>query len=94
MIVKFFKFGKGGSKPCIDYLLGKDRDREHARVLSGDVDLTADLIDSSRFTKNILLVVCRLPKRIFQKMPKEKSWLIMKNACFQAWQKINTTSPD
>ena len=51
MIVKFFKFGKGGSKPCIDYLLGKDRDREHARVLSGDVDLTADLIDSSRFTK-------------------------------------------
>ena len=68
-------------------MLGKDRDREHARVLSGDVDLTADLIDSSRFTKNILLVVCRLPKRIFQKMPKEKSWLIMKNACFQAWQK-------
>ena len=51
MIVKFFKYGKGGSKACIDYLLGKDRDREHARVLSGDVDLTADLIDSSRFTK-------------------------------------------
>lgn len=51
MIVKFFKFGKGGSKACIDYLLGKDRNREHARVLSGDVDLTADLIDSSRFTK-------------------------------------------
>ena len=51
MIVKFFKFGKGKSKHCLDYLLGKDRDREHARVLSGDVDLTADLIDSSRFTK-------------------------------------------
>lgn len=51
MIVKFFKYGKGGSKACIDYLLGKDRDREQARVLSGDVDLTADLIDSSRFTK-------------------------------------------
>lgn len=51
MIVKFFKFGKGNSKPCLDYLLGKDRDREHARVLSGDVDLTAALIDSSRFTK-------------------------------------------
>lgn len=51
MIVKFFRFGKGNSKPCLDYLLGKDRDREHARVLSGDVDLTAALIDSSRFTK-------------------------------------------
>lgn len=51
MIVKFFKFGKGNSKSCIDYLLGADRDREHARVLSGDVDLTAAIIDSSRFTK-------------------------------------------
>lgn len=51
MIVKFFKFGKGNSKSCIDYLLGKDRDREYARVLSGDVDLTAAIIDSSRFTK-------------------------------------------
>ena len=51
MIVKFFKFGKGGSKPCIDYLLGKDREREHARVLSGDVELTSAIIDSSRFAK-------------------------------------------
>ncbi len=51
MIVKFFKFGKGNSKSCIDYLLGKDRDREHARVLSGDVELTSAIIDSSRFTK-------------------------------------------
>ncbi|HAV3777546.1 TPA: relaxase/mobilization nuclease domain-containing protein [Acinetobacter baumannii] len=51
MIVKIFKYGKGKSKHCLDYLLGKDRDREHARVLSGDVDLTAAIIDSSRFTK-------------------------------------------
>lgn len=51
MIVKFFKFGKGKSKSCIDYLLGADRDREHARVLSGDVELTSAIIDSSRFTK-------------------------------------------
>jgi hypothetical protein len=51
MIVKFFKFGKGNSKSCIDYLLGADRDREHAKVLSGDVELTSAIIDSSRFTK-------------------------------------------
>ena len=51
MIVKIFKYGKGKSKHCLDYLLGKDRDREHAQVLSGDVDLTAAIIDSSRFTK-------------------------------------------
>ncbi len=51
MIVKFFKFGKGNSKSCIDYLLGADRNREHAHVLSGDVELTSAIIDSSRFTK-------------------------------------------
>lgn len=51
MIVKFFKFGKGNSKSCIDYLLGADRDREHAKVLSGDVELTSAIIDSSRFAK-------------------------------------------
>jgi hypothetical protein len=31
--------------------LGEDREREHALVLSGDVELTAQLIDSSPFAK-------------------------------------------
>ena len=39
------------SKGCLDYLLGEDREREHAQVLSGDVELTAQLIDSSPFAK-------------------------------------------
>ncbi|WP_180112945.1 relaxase/mobilization nuclease domain-containing protein [Acinetobacter sp. YH12131] len=51
MIVDFFRHGSGLSKGCLDYLLGEDREREHAQVLSGDVDLTAQLIDSSPFTK-------------------------------------------
>ena len=51
MIVDFFRHGSGLSKGCLDYLLGEDREREHARVLSGDVELTAQLIDSSPFAK-------------------------------------------
>ena len=51
MIVDFFRHGSGLSKGCLDYLLGKDREREHAQVLSGDVELTAQLIDSSPFAK-------------------------------------------
>ena len=51
MIVDFFRHGSGLSKGCLDYLLGEDRDREHAQVLSGDVELTAQLIDSSPFAK-------------------------------------------
>ena len=51
MIVDFFRHGSGLSKGCLDYLLGEDREREHAQVLSGDVELTAQLIDSSPFAK-------------------------------------------
>ena len=51
MIVDFFRHGSGLSKSCLDYLLGEDREREHAQVLSGDVELTAQLIDSSPFAK-------------------------------------------
>jgi hypothetical protein len=51
MIVDFFRHGSGLSKGCLDYLLGKDREREHAFVLSGDIELTAQLIDSSPFAK-------------------------------------------
>ncbi len=51
MIVDFFRHGSGLSKGCLDYLLGEDREREHALVLSGDIELTAQLIDSSTFAK-------------------------------------------
>ena len=51
MIVDFFRHGSGLSKNCLDYLLGEDREREHASHLSGDVELTAQLIDSSPFAK-------------------------------------------
>lgn len=51
MIVDFFRHGSGLSKGCLDYLLGEDQEREHALVLSGDIELTAQLIDSSPFAK-------------------------------------------
>ena len=51
MIVDFFRHGSGLSKGCLDYLLGEDRERENAEVLTGDVELTAQLIDSSPFAK-------------------------------------------
>ena len=51
MIVSFFARGSGGGSGPVDYLLGKDRDREKAKVLSGDPDETVALIDSSHYTK-------------------------------------------
>lgn len=51
MIVEFFKRGTGGSTGPIDYFLGKDRNREHAKILSGDLEEVAELIDSSPYVK-------------------------------------------
>lgn len=44
----------------MDYLLGKDRDREKAKVLSGDPDETVALIDASHYAKSTLRAFCRL----------------------------------
>ena len=51
MIVDFFRRGTGASSGPIDYLLGKNRDREHATVLQGDVNEIAGLIDTSPYIK-------------------------------------------
>jgi len=50
MIVKFLKNSGGGSaKATMNYLLGKDYDREGARLLAGDPELTKRLSDSLSF---------------------------------------------
>jgi hypothetical protein len=51
MIVQFFRYGNGMSKGPLNYLLGKDRDRDHAKILSGDENEIAALIDTSPFAK-------------------------------------------
>ena len=51
MIVSFFARGTGSGGGSVDYLLGKDRDREKAKVLSGDPDETVALIDASHYAK-------------------------------------------
>lgn len=51
MIVQFFRYGAGSSKGPLDYLLGKDRNRNDARILSGNEREIADLIDSSPYEK-------------------------------------------
>ena len=51
MIVQFFRYGNGLSKGPLDYLLGKDRDRDYAKVLQGDASEVSGLIDTSPFAK-------------------------------------------
>ena len=58
MIVKIFSNKGGGSpKASIDYLLGKDRQRDGAKVLSGDPELSQSIAESLEF-KNRYTVGC------------------------------------
>ncbi|HDR1123615.1 relaxase/mobilization nuclease domain-containing protein [Pasteurella multocida] len=51
MLIKIFKNkGKGSAKASIDYLLGKDRNRELAIVLKGNPELSLELAQSSAFS--------------------------------------------
>jgi len=51
MIVKFHARGRGGGSGPVDYLLGKDRQREEARVLQGKPEEVRELIDASPYAK-------------------------------------------
>ncbi len=47
MIVKFHPRGRGGGAGPVDYLLGKDRQRDGAIVLQGKPEEVRELIDAS-----------------------------------------------
>lgn len=51
MIVDFFEHGTGEASGPLDYFLGKNRDREYAKILLGDVNEVAELIDCSPYEK-------------------------------------------
>lgn len=51
MIVKFHARGVGRGSGPVDYLLGRDRERDGAQLLSGEPDLIIALCDSSPYAK-------------------------------------------
>lgn len=51
MLPKFFSRGSGGGKGPVEYMLGKNFDRDLATLLSGDPLETIALIDSSPYAK-------------------------------------------
>lgn len=51
MIVKFHPRGRGGGAGPVDYLLGKDRQRDGASVLQGKPEEVRELIDASPYVK-------------------------------------------
>ena len=68
MIVKFHPRGRGGGAGPVDYLLGKDRQRDGASVLQGKPEEVRELIDASPYAKKYTsgVLSCPLPKRIYR----------------------------
>lgn len=58
MLVKFHNRGSGGGNSPVDYLLGKDRERDGASILRGNAEITKELINSTdyarRYTSGVL----------------------------------------
>ena len=52
MIVRFFRRGQGGGSGPANYLMGKNRDRELASVIRGDLEQTVENINGLNFAKN------------------------------------------
>lgn len=76
MIVKFHRHGRGGGAGPVDYLLGKDRDREGARVLRGDPEQVRELIDTVHYAQRYKSAVLSfsendIPDRVKRKLMDE-----------------------
>ncbi|WP_255087393.1 hypothetical protein [Klebsiella pneumoniae] len=61
MIVKFHPRGRGGGAGPVDYLLGKDRQRDGAIVLQGKPEEVRELIDASPYAKKYTSGVLSTP---------------------------------
>ncbi|ELD0604873.1 hypothetical protein QXC33_004931 [Escherichia coli] len=59
MIVKFHARGKGGGSGPVDYLLGRERNREGATVLQGNPEEVRELMSTPR----CLTVICHFHAR-------------------------------
>jgi len=77
MIVKFFP-NKGGGSPSasMDYLLGKDRERVGAAILSGDPELSLAISESTEFKQSYTVGCLSFEERTIT--PKAKAEIMQK----------------
>lgn len=64
MIVKFFRRSKEQGSQPINYFLGAEKDREFARVLSGDPVITEALIDATHYQNKYASGVLSFTERV------------------------------
>ena len=72
MIIKIHSRGAGSGRGPVDYLLGKDRDREGARLDRGDPEQMIQLIDSTNFAQKYTSGVLSFAERDLDEHQKQQ----------------------
>ena len=72
MIIKIHSRGIGSGSAPVDYLLGKDRDREDARLDRGDPEQMIQLIDSSNYAQKYTSGVLSFAERDLEEHQKQQ----------------------
>lgn len=72
MIIKIHSRGAGCGSGPVDYLLGKDRDREDARLDRGDPEQMVQLIDSTNFAQKYTSGVLSFAERDLEEHQKQQ----------------------
>lgn len=72
MIIKIHSRGVGGGHGPVDYLLGKNRERENARLDRGNPDQIIELIDSSPYAQKYKSGVLSFAERDLEEQQKQQ----------------------
>ena len=72
MIIKIHSRGIGAGRGPVDYLLGKDRDRQDARLDRGDPEQMIQLIDSSNYAQKYTSGVLSFAERDLEEHQKQQ----------------------
>lgn len=92
MIVKFHARGKGGGSGPVDYLLGRERNREGATVLQGNPEEVRELIDATPFAKKYTSGVLSFAEKELPPGGREKVMASFERVLMPGLEKISTAS--
>ncbi len=92
MIVKFHARGKGGGSGPVDYLLGRERNREGARVLRGAPEEVRELIDATPFAKKYTSGVLSFAEQTLPPGERERVMESFERVLMPGLEKISTAS--
>lgn len=90
VIVKFNSRGAGGGSGPVDYLLGKERDRDQAVTLRGSPEQVKTLIDTSDFARTYTSGVLSFEEKDLPDTDKQQLMDELEQTLYRVWIKIST----